>query len=270
MENPTDEMLMAYADGALDAAQTAAVEAYLARNPHARDVVAKLREAARLAKAAFETPMNEAPPSRLVDAIMSSGPQNLQMQDAGRVASIDQARARRLPAMRNWALAAAASVAVIVAGAGGYLAGRPDAGHEASDRFALGSIAAGSSTERILETSRSGQVLEPGSKDGSKGARLKIVATFRDKQGRPCREIEALGDDGRLTPTAAAVACRSSNGRWHIEGAARLTVGNAAQGVIKPSGSSERDPLEGVLQQLGAGPVLLPDEEQRMLSGNWK
>jgi hypothetical protein len=255
MTRLSEEMLNAYADGALGVAARAEVEAQLAVDAEARALLEKLRRAGGRAAEAFAGPMHEPPPRALVDAIMRA--------PAGRTAGIRGPRSWRL---RDYALPLAASVA-LAAGVAAFL-GRQPAGPPGE--LALGEVAGESALHRLLESHASGSTLAiDGSGRSSK--QLGVVATFRDRHARPCREVEMLlpGPGGQAV--AAAVACRSGAGRWIVEGVARLAPApqSAAPG-IEPAGVSEKDALDGLLTLLGAQRALDAAEEQVLIERRWK
>ncbi len=91
-----ENLLVGYADGELDAATTAEVEAYLAANPEAEKTLALHRETTALLRAAF------------AESLFAKGPAT--------IASPASPRARR-PAFRGW-MAAAAGILIAVLGYG--------------------------------------------------------------------------------------------------------------------------------------------------------
>jgi anti-sigma factor RsiW len=98
-----DNTLVAYVDGELDAATAREVERALEGSPAARNTVAKLRASAALVRAAFAEALHEPPPPGLVELLRTAP--------------------RRGPPIRRW-LALAASIALVIGAAGGFLAAR--------------------------------------------------------------------------------------------------------------------------------------------------
>jgi anti-sigma factor RsiW len=98
-----DNTLVAYVDGELDAATAREVEQALESSPAARNTVAKLRASAALVRAAFAEALHEPPPPGLV-ALLRAAP-------------------RRTRPARRW-LAFAASIALLIGAAGGFLVAR--------------------------------------------------------------------------------------------------------------------------------------------------
>jgi hypothetical protein len=268
MTRLSEETLNAYLDGELDAAARAEVEAALQADAEARALLERLRTADRLAIEAFAAPMHERPPPALVEAILS-GPGNSAADHPA--VRVPQTRPWRL---RDYALPLAAAVALVAGVAAGAFMVRQSA--PAPGPLALGGVPGDSALHRLLESHPSGSALDM---DGAPSpVRLGVVTTFRDRHGRPCREVEALELDLRSDPasrlgggqaTAAGVACRDGAGRWIIEGIARLAP--SAPGVgFEPAGVPEKDALEGLLTMLGAQRALEPAQEQALIERHWK
>src|SRR5689334_8438289 len=68
MQKRSDERLIAYLDGELEAAERRDIEAWLASDPTAREKVAALAESANLVRLAFDEVMHEPLPERLIAA----------------------------------------------------------------------------------------------------------------------------------------------------------------------------------------------------------
>lgn len=99
---PTDEQLMAYADGALSADEAARIEAAIAADPALRQQVEAHRALRAAIAQAYGTILAQPPPQRLTDAVERGGP-------------------RLLPA---WSAVAAALVVGVSAGIGGWSLGQ--------------------------------------------------------------------------------------------------------------------------------------------------
>jgi hypothetical protein len=154
----------------------------------------------------------------------------------------------------------AASLALLIGLGAGVLLARTPWSQEPT-ALTLGEVAKGSALRDALETARSGVV---------RNGHL-VVATFRDKRNRYCREIELISGTGNR-PQAAGVACRSTQGAWIMEGAARLEIAGASEpsGGYTPSGAAEKDALSALLALLGAGTVMTTAEEGAALERGWR
>jgi hypothetical protein len=264
MNRLSEERLNAYADGVLDAETRAGVEAHLATDAEARALLEKLRRANALAIEAFAAPMQEPPPQALVDAILRA-PAHGTTAEQG----VLQGRRRsRRWSVRDYALPVAAALALAVGITAGALLGTRTL--QAPEQVALGPVNAGSALHRLLERHPSGTIL---GFDGSQAAsqRLSVVATFRDRHTRPCREIEVLRAGAGQQAVAAAVACRDAAGRWVVEGATLVADATpATDGQFQPSGVSEKDALDGLLTMLGAQRALSSEEEKALIAHGWR
>jgi Putative zinc-finger len=262
MRRLSEETLNAYADGALEAAARAEVEAHLEVDPEARALLEKLRKANALAIEAFAAPMREPPPQALIDAVLT-GPGNDVASDPGMRQKRRPPRAWRV---RDYTLPLAAGLALAIGVTAGVYLGRQPA--QAPGELALGIVPGDSTLHRLLEGHPSGSSLNIGQ---AQARRLGIVATFRDRHARPCREVEVLPTGTDAQALAAGVACRDAGGRWAVEGATRLAgAPQAPGGQFEPSGVPEKDALEGLLAMLGARRALSAAEEKELIERGWK
>lgn len=113
-----NELLVAYADGELDGARLAEVEALLDRDASLREEVGRLRESAALIRAAFDQDLRDDVPERLIAAARGVK----QPAPSAQVVPFPAKPARTRTQLRWWvAMAAAASLFGIVVGTGvGY------------------------------------------------------------------------------------------------------------------------------------------------------
>lgn len=272
MIKPTEETLMAYADDSLDAGQTVLVEDYIAHHPEARRFVDEMRALTAVTRAAFEQPMLEEPPARLVAAVDDEDGSVAQPTSTaparGGVVSISDLRERRRSFPPRIALAAAAAVvAVFGAAVSGYYIGRSSQDSAGSGLVALGAVQAGTALAALLENQPSGRI----SAGGERRAALKVVGTFKARGERYCRELEIFADARSDVAHALGLACRDPSGTWHITGAAHLSAAGTPAGAgYKPSGSTDLDALGGVLQMVGAGQAVTSTEELELIRRKWK
>lgn len=257
-----EETLNAYADGALDAEAHAKVESHLKSDAAAREHLAKLRRANTLAAQAFDAPMHEPVPQALIDTIRGRSDRNARREAMVRL----QSRRFRPSSVRAYAMPLAAAVVLALGiGAGLFFARHPA---QTLEQLALGPVQAESQLHRVLEHHPSGRFLDI---DGGHAGRLGVVATFRDRNGRACREVEVLPAGTDQQPLAAGVACRGAQGGWVMEGAARVAQAPSATGRnFEPSGVAEKDVLDGLLGMLGAQAALSPEEEHALIQRGWK
>lgn len=144
MQQLNDERLIAYLDGELDMAETAAVADALERDPALGRKARHLAESAALLRSAFDEVLHETVPERLIAAARGAAEQTIDNQAAENqttenIVAFPVLRTRRakefLAHWRSWAnVAAAASVAsLVVGGSVGYMVGTSPAWNPAGN-----------------------------------------------------------------------------------------------------------------------------------------
>ena len=255
MKEINDEILMAYADDVLGAEERSRVEAHLEADPELRDRVARMQSSAKLLREAYSPPMSEAPPQSMIDQILGA--------DSG-VVSLETKRRKR-PAWHQFGpVPIAASVALMVGlGLGAWFVGPTD---EAGPQLALGLVSQDSQLHQVLETRASGDSLRVNAEQA-----LVSVLTFRDGTGRPCREVELVSAERSARPVALAIACRDGGGGWTVEGSVQIALDAAPKGDdgFAPVSGPAAKSLEAIIEALGAGPSLSPDDEAKLLEKGW-
>lgn len=250
-----DETLMAYVDGELDAATTSEVEAALADNAAARETVAMFRESTRLAQDAFAAPMDEEVPARLLSQFDDKS------ADPAASAEVVDFAARRAarPAgpVRRFALPLAASIALAVGIAGGWTLSSQTVTPE-DPGMLLGGISMESRLHAALEGTPSGQAL------AWDGGAITPLLTFRDTDGRFCREFQATGSAGGQG--SIGIACRG-DGQWQGEFA--IAAQAAGSGNFQPA-SGGMESLETFIDELMADMPLDAEAEAAALAAGWK
>lgn len=262
MTRVTDEMLMAYADGALSEAEAAAVERLLRDgDPEARAAVEEFRRTAALVRAAYADEAAEPVPADLVRTVLGHAP----ARKPPGLSRLRRARASAAP----YALALAASlVAVLAVGSLWFSLAPPQA--VVADALRIGPVEAGSRLANVLAKVPSGTPVEASTSASGGDAQLMVVGTFYDRHERICREVELM--DRALAPQQVAVACRApEDGRWSVEGIARIAAApDATSGSYAPAGAPEKEALQGLMQALGAGDALSADDERRLIERGWQ
>lgn len=201
------ETLVSYADGQLSANETRRVEAQLAEDAEARETVRQLRESAALLRAAFNEPINEPVPARVLEAINSTvAEQAVVAQGPGR------------GPLHRWPPALAASVAFLLLGLGGsYFLADYRVGQELS-RIELVRLADKQAQEaalfEALEKNISGQTVAWENPDSGRRGSVTPVRTFKNRQGQWCREYAASEAYGVDQESRRAIACRQPEGIW--------------------------------------------------------
>lgn len=245
-----DETLMAFADGELDTEASASIEAAMQTDNALAERVALFMESRARAAAALKPLIEEPVPDTLMRSISkmvddADGRTSTVREPAGSIDNVVPLRSASEPARWRWTMPLAASLAIAVAGAGGYLAGRGGTPSSGDATIAwLGDPAVG----KALDTMPSGGDVQTGR------GKMKLVSSFRDQAGAFCREFE-LGD----TSTIVSIACRS-DGRWNL----RLAVAapTAGSGYV-PAGAAET--VDAYLTTIDAGAPLSAAEEAEAL-----
>lgn len=266
---PTDEMLMAYADGETSPAETELVEAAIAADPAVAERFAVFAETRALAQAAF--PAHEPVPDALRDAVRamveadaqhstkaqdSAGTQDSPSEEDNVVAFAPRARpAATAPPRRSQAMMAmAASVVAVAVGVGAYFAG--------ASSVAPPGAHTGVATLADLDLAPSLATVPSGESTDLAGAtRFTAVAAFRDGAGALCREFEVDGSGERVL----GVACHRE-GDWRVDFAVATLPSSDS---FVPASSTET--LDAYLTTVSAEAPLEPEEESaalKALSGN--
>lgn len=237
MTGITDEMAGAFADGELDGADKAAVEAALASDPALAHRV-EAHRALRRRLAGHYAPIAEAPvPAHLAALLAGAGEQ----QPAGaEVVSLAAARQKRglAPVVRRWVpFAGPAIAASLILAVWQPWQGTAPAG------YAQGDLAAALDTQLAAS--------QPAD------APTRILVSFEREGGDLCRAWR--------TGAAGGIACRDDTG-WKIE--QQFALGETASGEFRQAGS-EAD-LLAAAQDMAAGDALDAAGERAARERGWQ
>lgn len=251
----SDEMLMRFADGELDAEEMAVIEKAMETDDDLVARVAMFIETKAQAQAALKPLLDEPVPEKLKAAVegmvAAKRAERAEEKPAARVVPFEARRAAvPRPSVRQWTLPLAASIAAVIGGLAGYWAAnsdeRPPGGLWVAGiiRPALG---------EALTTIESGKEIRlAGISD-----RFRAIATFRNDEGELCREFEI---DSQDRSTVVSVACRSGE-EWRVSFAV-VAPGDA--GGYAPASSTEA--LDAYLSAIEAGDPLSAEEEAAALA----
>jgi len=254
----TDEQLMAYADGELDAPMREVVEAALAADP---DLVARLAEHEALrasVRRAFASELDEPVPARLREALK---PEPRAPAPVVSLASHRQAAAARSreaanePGWSAWTRwgAWAASVAAAVFIGHAYW---PGGGASSPEGFALqgdGRLLARGEVETALNTQTAGA--KP------LGASVAVPLSFVDRSGRYCRSF--------TTAAHAGLACREEQD-WAVQMLVQAAPSNGASEGARQAATALPSTLLAEIDQRIEGPALDANAEQQALQRGWR
>ena len=250
MSLDSDETLMAFVDGELDAAERAEVELALAGDALLRDrVTALAAQRARLA-AAFAPVLDEPMPARLSSLVKTQAP-----AAKATVSSLDAARAARARPPRpaavaigwmQWGgMAASVVLGVLLGAQWGALRSDPSIGLQD------GRAVAGGAVERALSAQLASEPLAD--------APVAVQLSFVDKAGRYCRTFS--------TGALAGLACRQG-GAWAVETFA-ATAPAASGSVRQAAAALPRAVLDAVDERID-GSALDAAREKAARDQGWQ
>jgi hypothetical protein len=252
----SDETLMAYADGELDAAASAAVESAMREDPQIEKRVAAHRSLRRRVHAAYSAELSEDVPARLLTAARGrASPQG------SKVVNLQDARAaleRQTPPARllrpHWRTAGAVAASVIVGvGLGFFMWGRtesplvPGAG---GALVARGPLVKALSNQLAAEQSESSPV--------------KIGLSFLAKSGDYCRTFTL---SGAMSPSG--LACRHGE-EWRVQVLTQGSDGAAGDPHYRTAGSAMPPSILAAVEGQIAGEPLDPAGERAAQRRGWK
>ena len=246
----SDETLMAYVDGELDAEARTAVDAAVATDPEVAQRVAQHKALRLSLQRTYDEVLTEPVPQRLVNAARSA-PAGAHEARVADLASARAARAkshrRALPSRVSWSqwgtIAASLLVGLII---GQFFLNTGDVGPfvtRGGQLLARGALAQALSAQLASNQSQSSAV--------------QIGVSFRARGGTYCRTF-ALSDAQSQERTLAGLACHE-RGTWQIE---VLAPGEArAPGAYRMAGSqAPKAVLQALEDRIAGEPLDAPGE----------
>ncbi len=237
----SDETLMAYADGELDAATRAAIEADMASDPQLASTVLRHRALAGRVRGAYADVLNEPVPERLAALVAKPAVSNVTPLDSRR-----DARAAPLarPRLAPWMAVAASLVGGVLVSL--FMINKSDPWVETD----AGLVARGE-LDAALTQQLAGSL-------GTGGPRVGI--SFRDRDGAWCRTFHLE----REAPVAG-LACRSG-AEWQLK---VMAEAGPREDGLQTAGSMPLAVLEAVDAAI-VGEPLDAAAERAARDGGWK
>ncbi len=265
MGDVTDEMLtlaMAVADGEASLADERRLQAAVAGDAALAAHFEAFQATGRALGRVFDAVMADEVPDRLVQAVMTApmGPVRGDLRQVGLMARVGARWANLLSSWEVPALALGAAAVAFIAG--GVLLGRADTdGPGATQVAALQSMAPAVGLAEALAKVATGSEQKLDTKAGSLS--IRVVETFRDQAGAPCREYEAQAATG---PRQFGVACRAADG-WRLKAVFEGPAKTGATVTAGPGALSET--LDSVVAAMRNGDALSVDEERKLIGSGW-
>ena len=274
MSEISDDILMAYADGALDEAERRRVETVLNTSGETRKRLEVFTSTAALLKRELGPVLHWPLPDELADAIHNA-PVAQRASSHGSVIkpSLRPTLWSRLNEMVSSSLpfglvAAACSAALLIGGAAGWSLHTPTQATPAPALVALedGKFIASPELSKVLDT----QPSKAAALSSLAGQPVSItpVMTFATTDSRFCRQYDVAVENGAR---AAGLACRASGASWTIE--AHSLLANAApsgDGLSRPAGANTSPAIDAVADMLIEGPALTLDREAALIKNGWR
>jgi anti-sigma factor ChrR (cupin superfamily) len=225
----SEEMLMAYADGELDAASRARVEAAMQEDPEIGKRVARHRALRETMQGAFSGVLNEPVPERLIQAArgQTAAPKSAVVD----LSAAREAARRKNSAALRWQPAAIAASLLLGLGLG-FLAWHGSGGLIQSG--AGGGLVASAALAEALSTQLS---------DDRAAERVAVTGlSFRNKSGDYCRTFSLKG-----TNASSGLACREGTD-WKIKALAQAPRGAATSGNFRTAASEDSPAIRAAIE----------------------
>jgi hypothetical protein len=254
----TDEQLMAYADGELDASMREVVEAALAADPALVTRLAEHEALRERLRDAFAAELDEPVPTRLREALKTEPRAPAPVVSLATHRKATAARIREAANESRWSGAArwgawAASLAAAVFIGHAYWPGGSNAALEGLALQDGGRLVARGTVETALNTQTA--ATRP------LGVDVAVPLSFVDRSGRYCRSFTTAGHAG--------LACRDG-GDWAVQMLVQAPPATLSTSAARQAASSLPPALLAEIDQRIEGPALDAQGEQRALQGGWR
>jgi hypothetical protein len=290
----TDEMLMAYADGALTALARARVESALRADLEARGRLEAFRTTGRQLSKLYDKPMTEPTPAHLRDFVLNFPiERSAAVREPSVATAKKQARtftrdilgslrkasfkptqvagsvsawlADRISPPARWQLGAASAAMIAISASVGWLA-HDNAEPSMFVSFEDGRVYASGPLYRVLEDTPSGVETRIAGSRASDAVTMRTNLTFKNKQDSWCREYEM---SAQRSGRHVGVGCREANGKWALE----MNVpkgGVRKEAATQPVAKDSTPALDAFEDGIIVGDVLGRDGEAVAIANGWK
>jgi hypothetical protein len=263
----SDEILMAYADDALDPAERAGVEAAIETRPDYQAKVSRFRATRKPVQQAINDQLNMERLAPLVARIRGDQRRGMGASQKGaRIFTLPGAPVRTMSTAPRtyWPMAIAASLALLVGGGAGWFThGVATSASPEFVAFSDGDLVAEGALAKVLETARSGSALGARTADGA--WQLQTTFSFH-ASGSPCRRYEISNAAiGRF----AGYACRSGDGRWLVHAQVTLDKKGPVGTGFMPAAQDDDAALYAAIRSAMDGDVLGSKEEAQLIANRW-
>lgn len=248
IDKPTDEeMLMAYADGELDATQAAYIEQAMQTDANIAARVAQHRALRAQLQTSFAGMLSEPVPQRLLNTLQAPA------SPAAKVVDLAQARhaksiAPRSWSSREWGAMAASLIAGIVVGMYALTFNSTQLVSEQGGALIARGKLESALTTQLASTAVAAQA-------------IKMGTSFRNRDGAYCRSFAV--SEGR---SLAGLACREQD-QWRVQ---MLTEANNDASEFRQAGSATPAAVLALIDQQIEGEPLDAEAEAAAAKSGWK
>ena len=245
--------LAAFVDGELSPEDAADVVMHLADHPADQAYVDELMALNVMIADAYDAPLHEPAPDAILATIAANGEPSSQPSN---VTPFPMARLVRKPA--TWGLGG-----VLAAGLATFMItnvpGTGDPG-----RVALGPLPTDHAQTYALNELGAGQTRRFGDE-----TEFSVTASFQTEAKGVCREFRITQDASGRFDVGVACPAEGESGGWVIEVVDTLGSDDTAASFTPASGA-QADPIGDFLDNVGAGRMLTPEEEEAARAAGWK
>jgi negative regulator of sigma E activity len=262
-DDATLEQLNAYLDGEMADGARSSFEERLAREPDLRALLNQMQTLDTQMTSGLGEPPQASPSEALMAAVRSfSAAQAAEAPfETAKVVDFTPRQGPAPAANDTWRIPFAAAIALCV-GAGGMWLVQQQPGQPvqmAAVALSDGVVVPTSALHAALEETQSGSVL------ASAVAKVRPVLSFASKDGRFCREFEAIGANGSVV----GVACKGDTG-WKMEVMLSAAPHSPDEMQYAPASGFNAKALDDVVSQLMDGESLTPSAEKSAKDQGWR